>query len=850
MSPLDLDPRTVKGLLPEEAARLLSLNGINELPADKPRDLKTIALDVLLDPIFILMASSGFIYLILGDLQEALMLLGFVVLIMAIGLYQEAKTEKALDALKRLSSPRALVIRGGVQLRIPGREVVMGDMIVLAEGDRVPADARVLWQTHLSADESLLTGESVPVRKSVWDGVSARSAAGGDDLSFVYSGTLIVQGQALVEAVGTGSETEIGKIGKALSRVETGKTLLQKEMSRLVKVIGTGAFFLCALVVAAYGSIRGDWLGGFLAGLSLAMAILPNEFPVVLSIFLALGAWRLSKKKVLTRNVPAIENLGAATVLCVDKTGTLTRNQMTLQKLYVPGKTFEEGKGLELAEDFHELVEYGLLASQRDPFDPVEKALKELAERHLSQTEHIHDQWTLVRQYPLSSSMLALSYVWESSETEEYVIGGKGSPEAVFDLCHLDSAKTALYTDAVREMASEGLRVLGVAKARLKKGALPEIQHDFEYAFLGLLGFSDPVRPEVPSAARECLEAGIRVVMITGDYPETAMRIASDAGLQNPEKYMTGAEIHDMPDDVFAQKMADVNVFARVTPDQKLRIVGALKARGEVVAMTGDGVNDAPALKAADVGVAMGKRGTDVAREASDLVLVEDDFSSIVAAVKMGRRIFDNLRKAMTYLLAVHIPIAGISLIPVLMKWPLVLMPVHIAFLHLIIDPVCSVVFEMEAEERNLMRRPPRPRQEPLFNKSLIYGSVLQGCSVLAALTSVLWISVLRGFSEEESRTLTFSALMAASIGLIFINRTWNGSEKNGKKNFNPALFWVVSGTVTAMGIILFLPLFQGLFRFSFPGAGALFLALAAGATSVVVFEVVKRVPRAPGRSS
>lgn len=842
MPPLDLDPRTVKGLPPEEAARRLSLSGLNELPADKPRDLKAIALGVLIDPIFLLMVSSGLIYLILGELQEALMLLGFVVLIMAIGLYQEAKTEKALDALKRLSSPRALVIRGGVQLRIPGREVVMGDVMVLAEGDRVPADARVLWQTHLSADESLLTGESVPVRKNVWDGEAQKSPAGGEDLPFVYSGTLIVQGQALVEVLGTGSETEMGKIGKALGRVETQKTLLQQEMNRLVRVIGAGAFFLCVLVVAAYGLTRDDWLGGFLAGLSLAMAILPNEFPVVLSIFLALGAWRLSKKKVLTRNVPAVENLGAATVLCVDKTGTLTENRMTLQKLYTPGGVYEEGAGRELEENFHELVEYGLLASQRDPFDPVEKALKELAERHLSKTEHIHDQWALVRQYPLSPSLLALSYVWDASENGEYVIGGKGSPEAVFDLCHLDPEETRLHTIAVREMASAGLRVLGVAKAHLKKGLLPDIQHDFEYEFLGLLGFSDPVRSEVPEAARECLEAGIRVVMITGDYPETAMRIARDAGLQNPDCCLTGVEIQGLNDEVFSGKMAAINIFARVTPDQKLRIVEALKARGEVVAMTGDGVNDAPALKAADIGIAMGKRGTDVAREASDLVLVEDDFSSIVGAVKMGRRIFDNLRKAMTYLLAVHIPIAGISLIPVLMKWPLVLMPVHIAFLHLIIDPVCSVVFEMEAGERNLMKRPPRPKQEPLFNKALIYGSVLQGGSVLAALTAVLWMSVVCGFSEEESRTLTFFALMAASMGLIFVNRTWSGSEENGKKNFNPALFWVVSGTVTAMGIILFVPFFQGLFRFSFPGVGVLFLALCAGAASVAIFEIVKKV--------
>ncbi len=842
MKPSEFDPKKVQGLSDEEASLRLKKYGLNELPEEKPRSFWAIAREVLLDPIFILMTASGLIYFVLGDLQEALMLLGFVIFIMLISLYQETKTERALDALRSLSSPRALVIRGGVQKRIPGVDVVTGDVLVLAEGDRVPADARVIWAVSLSADESLLTGESIPVRKSVWDGVLETSRPGGDDRPFVYSGTLIVQGQALAEVTAAGSQTEMGKIGKTLHSAEPEKTRLQSEMQNLVRILGAVGIFLCLLVVAIYGLTRGDWLAGFLAGLALAMAILPNEFPVVLTIFLALGAWRISKKRVLTRNVPAVENVGAVTVLCVDKTGTLTQNQMLVQKLFVPDGVFDavEDAGKELSEMFHELVEFALLASQRDPFDPVEKALKTLAEGLLANTEHIHESWTLVRQYPLSPSLLALSYVWESPEKETYVIGGKGAPEAVFDLCHLSREQTALYTEAVKKFAQEGLRVLGAAKAVFKKSTLPPIQHDFEFQFLGLIGFADPVRAEVPAAVKECSSAGIRIVMITGDYPETACSIARQIGLKNPEVCLTGPELEGLNLEDLGRKISSTNILARVMPEQKLLIVQALKAVGEIVAMTGDGVNDAPALKAADIGIAMGKRGTDVAREAADLVLVEDDFASIVDAVKTGRRVFDNLKKAMVYLLAIHIPIAGISLIPVILKWPLVLMPVHIAFLHLIIDPACSVVFEMENEEKDIMRRPPRKVQESLFNKAMVLFSLLQGLSVLAFTAAVFAISLFLGQDAAEARALTFTTLITANLSLIVTNRSWSQSGILSWSQ-NLALGWVLGGGVIAMGLILTVPFFRGLFRFSILHPADILICLIVGISSVFWFEFLKK---------
>ncbi|MBE0617938.1 MAG: HAD-IC family P-type ATPase, partial [Proteobacteria bacterium] len=664
---IELDGKTFGGLTQVQAAALLRDVGPNELPSAKPRSLAAIAWGVVKEPMFLLLVACGAVYLVLGDVQEALLLLGFVLVVMGITLYQERKTERALEALRDLSSPRARVLRDGQEMRIAGREVVPGDVLIVAEGDRVPADAVVVSCLNLSVDESLLTGESVPVRKVAAEGEPPLGRPGGDDLPFVFSGTLVVQGQGLAQTLETGSRTEIGKIGKALQTVETEKTLLQRETARLVRNLAVAGGSLCAAVVLIYGLTRGNWLDGVLAAIALAMSILPEELPVVLTIFLALGAWRISQKRVLTRHVPAVETLGSATVLCVDKTGTLTLNQMSVSRLHAGGQSLAlRGAGDEpLPEAFHDLVEHAVLASQIDPFDPMEKAIRALGDNGLARTEHLRDDWELVREYPLSRELLALSRAWKSQDGSDYVISAKGAPEAIADLCHFGEEEQRALSLDVNEMAGRGLRVLGVARARVPRGALPAEQHGFSYEFLGLVGLSDPVRPTVPDAVRECYGAGIRVVMITGDYPITAQNIARQIGLQSPDRVMTGPELERLSDADLRERVRDVNIFARVVPEQKLRLVGALKANGEIVAMTGDGVNDAPALKAAHIGIAMGGRGTDVARESADLVLLDDDFSSIVQAVRLGRRIFDNIRKAVAYVFAIHVPIAGLSLIPI-----------------------------------------------------------------------------------------------------------------------------------------------------------------------------------------
>jgi len=835
------DIKTLRGLSEKEAADRLGEEGYNELPSAKRRGTAAIAFEIVRQPIFILLAAAGLIYLILGNRNEALMLLAFVGVVIGITLYQERKTERALEALRDLSSPRALVIRDGLRRRVAGREVVRDDLLVLSEGDRVPADAVVLSANDLSADESLLTGESVPVRKSVWNGVMELSRPGGDDRPFVYSGTLVVQGQGIARARATGDRTEIGKIGMVLEKVEAEESPLQRETGRLVRNLAIAGLSLCGLVVILYGLTRGNWLNGFLAGITLAMALLPEEFPVVLTVFLAIGAWRIAQHRVLTRHVTTVETLGAATVLCVDKTGTLTQNRMTVRRIFSKGEVCEIGESPgPLPESVHEILEFALLASEIDPFDPMERAIRELGDRSLARSEHFHRDWTLVQDYSLTSKLLALSHVWKSPDRNACIVASKGSPEAIADLCHLDPAAKEELARRVGSMADEGLRVLGLARAEFGGTAWPGDQHDFDFVYLGLIGLTDPVRPSVPEALRECETAGIRVVMITGDYPGTARAIARQIGLGPVDAMITGDALERLGDSELRERIKKVNLFARILPEQKLRLVEALKANGEVVAMTGDGVNDAPALKSAHIGIAMGGRGTDVAREAAALVLLEDDFASIVQAVKLGRRIFDNLRKAMAYILAIHVPIAGMSLIPLMTGWPLVFFPVHIMFLELIIDPACSIVFEATPEEADLMTRPPRDPKRPLFGIRIVGLSLLQGIIVLLIILAVYGIALYRGQGESDARALVFTALVIANLGLIFTNRSWSRTILETLRRPSPALWWVVGGALAFLGLVFYIPFLRNLFHFAPLRPMDVAVAFAAGASGILWFEALK----------
>lgn len=816
---MTIDIRKISGLSSQEAAARLRSNGFNELPQMKQSALLSLILKLFREPMFLLLLAGAVLYFILGDKTESLMLLGFVVVTMSITCYQEYRSEKAIIALRKISSPRAFVIRDGKGKRIAGREVVLGDTIVLNEGNTTPADAVLLDATNLLADESILTGESHPARKSSTDEFSAETIArpGGDDLPFVYSGTQIVQGNGYAKVVATGINTEIGKIGKNLSNIIACRTMLQKETDYLVRNFTIFGFIICSLIVIIYGITRQDWLRGFLVGITLAMAILPEELPVVITIFLALGARRISLSNVLTREIPAVEALGSTTVLCVDKTGTITQNRMTVSQLFagkdnvsVMWSKLPQG----LSENFHPLIEYGVLASQRDPFDPMEIAIKNFGEYYLKDTEHWHQSWKLIHQYPLSKKLLTISQVWQSRKNEHYVIAAKGAPEDIFDLCHLDSKQIEDLEIQVEAMARKGLRIIGVAKSVFVEEKLPDGQHDFNFEFLGLIGLEDPVRPNILASVHSCNQAGIRVIMITGDYLSTAKQIASQIDLQNIDVAITGPELAKMSDIELEQKIKTVNIFARILPEQKLRIVSALKANGEIVAMTGDGVNDAPALKAANIGVAMGGRGTDVARESAGLVLLNDDFSSLVTAIKLGRRIYTNIKKSMVYLLGVHLPVIGLTLIPVLFKWPLLLFPIHIVFLELIIDSTCSIVFEAADEEPNVMTQAPRRINVRLFDRKTITRGLIQGFGVLAIVLVALMVMRFWEWRENNIRAIIFTILVISNIALIFANLSQKFSLTNVTILRNRALWLVVFLSLGFLTMILFVPFLREMFYF------------------------------------
>ena len=727
--------RVSNGLSAQEAARRLQRDGPTELSLEKTRGLFKISAEVVSEPMFMLLLAAGGIYLLMGDVHDALVLLAFVVIIIGVTIAQEQRTERALEALRDLSSPRALVIRDGLETRIAGRDVVVGDILLLAEGDRVPADARVLEFHELSADESMLTGESVSVPK-----LSTEAQ--------VYAGTMIVRGQGMAEVVATGKATQLGNIGAALEEIDPESSPLNTQVKKLTARIALIAVALSAGLMLLYGVKTGDWFESILSGITLAMAALPQEFPVIMIVFFALGARRIAQHQVLTRNLNAIETLGKTTVLCTDKTGTLTENRMKLAALAVNGNTLYTNDLDALPDDYAELVRFTVLGSEIEPHDPMEQAFHAFAQRYLDAVAAPAPTWTLVREYELSADLMAMSHVWQNPALAHQVVACKGAPEAVAELCHLPAERRQQLEAQAMRLAAQGLRVIGVARATHSLGNnWPEVQHDFDLELIGLVGLEDPVRPDVPAAVAACQKAGIRVVMITGDHPTTAAAIARKVGI------------------------AAGDVHARITPERKLAVVEQLKGAGEIVAMTGDGVNDAPALKAAHIGVAMGKRGTDVAREAASLVLLEDDFASIVTAIALGRRIFSNLRQALLYTLTIHIPVIMLSIMPVLLGLPLLLLPIHIAFLELVFDPTCSLVFEAEQGDGKEMSQPPRRVGEALLTMPQIVMHGLLGIMVGALLTACYIALLNHGQSLAQVRVLVFTLLVSCTVGFVIALR-------------------------------------------------------------------------------
>lgn len=798
-----------------------------------------IALEVLREPMLLLLLAGGVAYLLLGDLTEALVLLGFATFSVVITVIQETRTEHVLEALRDLSSPRALVIRDGTRVRIAGREVVRGDMLVIEQGDRIAADAILIAANDVQTDESLLTGESLPVGKIAGklDTVDEAHRPGGDGQPYIYSGSLVARGSGIAQVLATGSHSEIGRIGQSLATLDTEAPRLRAETTRIVTLCAIGGGSVALLVVALYGFLRGGWIDAVLAGIAIGMSMLPEEFPVVLTVFLAMGAWRIGKVGVLTRRAAAIETLGSATVLCSDKTGTLTENRMSVAKLWLPsGETANVGSDIVVPDPFQDLIETAVLASAVEPADPMEIALYD-ARKAVSANDYPAGR--LAHAYALRPDLLAMSNVWAVGG--RLTIAAKGAPEAIAELCGLSSSAKTSMTTAVEAMARQGIRVLAVATGVAPDREWAASQSDYNYALAGLVGLADPLRPDVPGAVAECRNAGIRVVMITGDYAATARSIATQAGIAEGD-VLTGAELDALDDAALAERLKTVSVFARIMPEQKLRIVQAFKADGEVVAMTGDGVNDAPSLKAAHIGIAMGKRGTDVAREAAAIVLLEDDFGSIVHSVRLGRRIYDNIRKAMAFIFAVHVPIAGLALLPLSFGLPILFGPIHIALLEMVIDPVCALVFEAERDEPDIMERPPRAPSAPLFSINMVVWSVFQGGLAFVMLAAAYFVETWSGMPENELRALMFFALVSEILGLILVNRSFSASLWQALVHHNAALRYVVMGVFGFTLSVLLWPDAQALLKFGSIVWNDMALAAGLGIFLMVILEICKLI--------
>ena len=769
---------SAQGLSPQEAAQRLALDGPNDIGATSRRSLQARLLDLLRQPMFSLLLAAALIYIVLGDLSEGLTLSVFVLAVLVMTFYQEGKSEAAIAALQALSQPHAQVLRGGKLLKVAAREVVVGDLLWLQEGDRIAADGWLVQCDQLQVDESLLTGESVPVRKQVHAEPPRADAlrAGSDASAAVFASSFVVAGQGLARVSATGIRSQVGRIGEMLSPANRVRTPLQRQTALLVKRLAWLVFVLCSTLVLVQGLRSGQWIPALLSGIALAMAILPEEYPVVLTLFPALGARRLTQAGVLTRRLAALEALGAMSVLCSDKTGTLTENRMTVTALAIGTASAPHllvwsahARPL-LSEAFHPLIEHAILASAPVPFDPMESAFHALGQEHLGADGPLQRERELVRTYGLSPQLKAMSHVWAFGDGQDCVVSAKGAPEAVMDLCHMAQDERAQWSATVEKMAVQGLRVLAVAQGRSPGAPWPDSAHDFSFEWVGLLGLTDPLREGIEEAVAECQGAGIRVIMITGDHPATAQVIARQAGL-GEGNVLSGADMDLLDEPALKEALARASVCARITPAQKLRIVQTLQAMGETVGMTGDGVNDAPALRAAHVGIAMGQRGTDVAREAAALVLVDNQFSAIVQGIRLGRQIFDNLQKSMRYIFAVHIPIAGMALLPMAMGLPPLLLPMHVALLELIIDPACSIAFEKEPADARVMQRPPRDTRAPLLGGQVIFWSLLQGLCVLAAVAlSHAWAqSHLQG--TDQARTMAFITLVLGNAVLIMVNR-------------------------------------------------------------------------------
>ena len=825
------------GLTDAAVTRSRAENGRNVLTTDARSGLFTTVREVVAEPMFLLLLAACAVYFALGRAAEAVTLIGALVVVAGISVYQAVRSDRALGALRELTQPQAHVQRNGHQTTVPVEDLVVGDEVLVAEGERLPADGTLHDLNDFAVDEAILTGEAVPVAK-----VTGAPA---------FAGTSTVSGSAWLTVTAVGAQTQLGRIGQRIATIAPEKTPLQVQVNQFVlrmAWLGAGAF---ALVWGINYARSGDWVTALLFGLTLAMSILPEEIPVAFSSFMALGAARLSRIGVLTKQPQTVESLGSATVICADKTGTLTQDGMRVRHLYdgatdalVPLPDLPAGAAAPtLSVTAATVLAYARWASETAPFDPMEQAI--VAAFAAANPAGAAAAYPMVHEYPLAGTPPMMTHV-RQAPTGEILVAGKGAVEHILAVCRPEPAVADRIRSITKKLSEEGLRVLGVASGTYSPPAFPVQQDDFTWSFLGLIALENPPKPNAGAVIEAFTAAGIQVKMITGDYAETAQAIARQVGLPGADTLLTGQEVLAMDEPTLRQRAATTAVFARMFPEAKLRVVEALKANGEVVAMTGDGVNDGPAMKAAHIGVAMGRRGTEVARQAASLVLVNDDLSSMVEAIAQGRRIYQNFKKAVFYVVSIHIPIILAVAVPLLAnwKWANLFSPVHIIFLELVMGPTCSIAFENEPAEAGQMQQPPRPLTATFLAGAELGRSVVQGLGIAGAVLGVYYAAMHQGEPAPVVRTLVFATLVLSNIFLTLANRSFTQSVFRTIRVPNRVLWLMLSLTFGLLLATLFVPAAQRLFGFAPVAAGALGWCALAALVSVGWVEGYKAVGR------
>ncbi len=822
-------PQTeISGLNDGEVIASRNLHGTNVQDSKKQHGLLTALKDMVKEPMFILLAIASTVYFITGNISDGIFMSLAIVLVSAISLYQDSRSRNALAALKSLTQPHCKVIRNGGNIEINSEEMVIDDLMLVEEGTAVPADGIIIQSNDFSVNESILTGESLSVFKS----------AAGEDKQ-VYQGTLVAGGLAICKVTQIGSGTKLGQIGKSLELISEEKTPLQKQISNFVKkmaVAGVIVFFIVWVINYIHSK---DLFDSLLKSLTLAMSILPEEIPVAFTTFMALGAWRLMKMGVIVKQTKTVESLGSATVICVDKTGTITENKMELAKIFEPGTKKITGPDERLSDAEKELIRTAMWASEPIPFDPMEIALHHKYAQLFETDERLG--YKMLHEYPLSGRPPMMTHIFEN-ETGQRIIAAKGAPEAIMNVSALPVTDKAIVTNAMHELTALGYRVLAVAAASFKGNEFPEKQQDFTFVFKGLVAFYDPPKKNIQAVFQAFTKAGIVVKIITGDNEATTRTIASQIQFTNYDKNLNGEALIKLTDYELDEAVKTVNIYTRMFPDAKLRVIEALKRNNEVVAMTGDGVNDGPALKSAHIGIAMGKKGTEIAKQASSMILTDDDLAKMVDAVAMGRRIYSNLKKAIQYIISIHIPIILTVFIPLAFGWiyPNIFTPVHVIFLELIMGPTCSIIYENEPIEKNVMFQKPRPFTSTFFNWRELTTSMIQGLAITAGTLFIYRYAVEQGSNENITRTMVFLTLIAANIMLTLVNRSFIYSIITTSRYKNNLVHIIIFITVLLMALLLFVHPLSNLFKFERLDITQLLTSIATGFISVIWYEAVK----------